>query len=80
MTFSRVMGMLPPVCAQAYTFHDKKILEASRKLVSLNFAAAAAELRVGARDDELVHVNVTCDGTWSKQGFAALYEVVVVAS
>ena len=72
--------MLPPVCAQAYTFHDKTILEASKGLVSLNFAAAAAKLRVDARDDELVHVKVTCDGTWSKRGFAALYGVVVVAS
>ena len=72
--------MLPPVCAQAYTFHDKKILEASRELVSLNFAAAAAELRLGARDDELVDVKVTCDGTWSMRGFEALYGVVVVAS
>ena len=44
-TFSGVMGMLPPVCAQAYISHNKKILEASRELVSLNFAAAA-ELRV----------------------------------
>ena len=43
------MGMLPPVCAQAYTYHNKKILEASRELVSLNFAAAAAKLCVGAR-------------------------------
>ena len=65
-TFSGVMGMLPPVCAQAYISHNKKILEASRELVSLNFAAA--ELRVGARDDELVDVKVTCDGTWSEQG------------
>ena len=36
-TLSGVMGMLPPVCAQAYIFHNKKILEASRELVSLNF-------------------------------------------
>ena len=77
-TFSGVMGMLPPFCAQAYTSHNKKILEASRELLSLNFAAA--ELRVGARDDELVDVKVTCDGTGSKQGFTALYGVVVVAS
>ena len=46
----------------------------------LNFAAAAAELRVDARDEELVDVNVTCDGTWSKRGFMVLYGVVVVAS
>ena len=25
-------------------------------------------------------MKVTCDGTWSKQGFTALYGVVVVAS
>ena len=75
------MGMLPPVCAQAYTFHNKKILEASRELISLNFAAAAvAELRVGTRDDELVDKKVTCDGTLSKWCFTALYGVVVVAS
>ena len=49
--------MLPPVCAQAYISYNKKILEASRELVSLNFAAA--ELCVGARDDELVDVKVT---------------------
>ena len=56
---------------------NKKILEASRELVSLNFAAAAAaELRVGAMDDELVDVKVTCDWTWSKWGFVALYGVV----
>ena len=59
-TFSGVMRMLPPVCAQAYISHNKKILEASRELVSLNFAAA--ELCVGARDDELVDVKVTCVG------------------
>ena len=29
--------------------NNKKILEASRELVSLSFAAAADELRVGAR-------------------------------
>ena len=46
----------------------------------ITFAAAAAELRVGARDDELVDVMVTCDGTWSKRGFSALYGVIVVAS
>ena len=56
-TFSGVMGKLPPVCAQAYISHNKKILEASRELVSLNFAAA--ELCVGDRDDELVDVKVT---------------------
>ena len=39
--------MLPPVCAQAYTSHNKKMLKASSELVSLNLAAA--ELRVGAR-------------------------------
>ena len=38
--------MLSQVCAQAYTSHKKMILEASRELASLNFAAA--ELRVGA--------------------------------
>ena len=79
-TFSGVMGMLPPVCAQAYTSHNKKILEASRELVSLNFVAAAAELCVGARDGELFDVKVTCDGTWSKRSFTALYGVVVVVS
>ena len=73
--------MLPPLCAQTYTSHNKKILEASRELVSLKFAAAAtAELRIGARDSELFDLKVTCDGTWSKWGFTALYGVVVVAS
>ena len=80
-SFSGVMRMLPPVCAQAYTSHNKKMLEASRELVSHNFAAAAAaELRVGATDDELVDVKVACDGTWSKWSFRAFYGVVVVAS
>ena len=74
-TFSGVMGMLPPVCAQAYISHNKNILEASRALVSLNFAAA--ELCVCARDDKLVDVKVTYDWTWSKWGFTALYGVVV---
>ena len=77
-TLSGVMRIMPPVCAQAYISHNKKILEASRELVSLNFAAA--ELCVGAMDDELVDAKVTCDGTWSKWGFTALYGVVVVAS
>ena len=40
-TFSGVMGMLPPVCAQAYISHNKKILEASRELY---LSTAAAEL------------------------------------
>ena len=60
-TFFGVVWMLPPVCAQAYISHNKNILEASRELVSLNFAAA--ELCI------LVDVKVTCDGTWSKRGF-----------
>ena len=77
-TSTGVMGMLRPVCAQAYISHNKKILEASRELVSLNFAAA--KLCVDARDDELVDVKVTCDGAWSKRSFTALYGVVVVAS
>ena len=72
------MGMLPPVCAQAYISHNKKTLEASRELVSLN--STAAELCVGARDDELVDVKVTCDGTWSKWGFTALSKFCSVCS
>ena len=43
-------------------------------------STAAAELCVGSRDDELVDMKVTCDGTWSKHGFTALYGVVVVSS
>ena len=29
---------------------------------------------------EVLDITVTCDGTWSKRGFTALYGVVVVAS
>ena len=69
-TFSGVMGMLLPVCAQAYISHNKNILEASRELLSLNCCCWTL---CSARDDELVDVKVTCDGTWSKRGFTTLW-------
>ena len=78
-TFSGVMGMLPLVSAQAYTSHSKKILGSFKGTVS-QLCWYCCRTSWSARDDELVDVKVTCDGTWSKQGFMALYGVVVLAS
>ena len=45
-----------------------------------NMVAASAHLHqsCGVPFDEIIDAAVTCDGTWSKRGFTAMYGVVAV--
>ena len=81
-TFCAIMNMLPPVSATSYSEHNSRIREASAADTEACQLAASVHLHdiVNVPHDEAIDVCVTCDGTWSKRGFTALYRVVVVAS
>ena len=49
-------------------------------LASQRRASAYLHHKHGIHQSEVLDITVTCDGTWSKRGFTALYGVVVVAS
>ena len=79
-TFTGLMGMHPPVSASNFSTHNKRLKEATDKVCAANQSAAAKHLRKDAAADEIVNVQVTCDGTWARRGHQSLYGVVVVAS
>ena len=67
---------------QSQLLQAHRIREESTTEATINQHAASIHLHdlYGVPDDEALDVCVTCDGTWSKRGFTALYGVVVVAS
>ena len=79
-TFCGMMGMLPPVSQRPYTTQNQNLFVASGEEREVSLAGAAAELRKGVPEDQILDITVTCDGTWARRGFQALYGIVVVAS
>lgn len=80
--FCAVMDMLPPVTPVSYTEHSTRIQQESEvfALASVERASAYLHHKHGVSQSDILDITVTCDGTWSKRGFTALYGVVVVAS
>ena len=64
-------------CA-AYSVHVNCMARVPIDSTLENIRAASAHLLQGVPPDEVINVTVTCDGTWSKRGFTAMYGVVVV--
>ena len=62
-TFCGLMGTLPPITKRAYASHNKKLYDSSLKEREASFAAAAAELRIDASEDDVIDITITCDGT-----------------
>ena len=81
-TFCAFMNTLPPVSPPCYSEYNQRILKASLAEAEASQKAAASQLHKlqGCLEGEVIDVAVTCDGTWSKRGFTAIYGVVVVAS
>lgn len=80
VAFTGLIGMNAPVAPRHYSNYNKKLAEASMAEREANMSSGAAVLHKDASEDELVDVRVTCDGTWSRRGFQALYGVVIVAA
>ena len=74
-TFFTKMDMLPPVWPSAFNLHNKAMSDASEKTALENMLAASVYLHAlhGAEPTEVVDIAVTCDGTWSKRGFTAVW-------
>ena len=81
-TFCAVMDMLPPLTRASYSEHNSHIHDESTAEAVASQQAASMHLHNlnGVPHEEVLDVCVTCDGTWSKRGFTALYGVVVVVS
>ena len=81
-TFCAMMVMLPPVTPASYSEHCSIVQEESEVVATASQNRASAYLHElhGVPQSSVLDVTVTCDGTWSKRGFTALYGVVVVAS
>ena len=70
--------MSPP----SYSIHNRLVLETSTTEATASQLTTSAYLHnlQGVAADEVTDVTVTCDGTWLKRGFTAIYGAVVVAS
>ena len=81
-TFCAIINTLSPVSPPCYSEHNKRILDTSMTEAEGSQRAAASYLheRQGYPNDQVTVIVVTCDGTWSKRGFTALYGVIVVTS
>ena len=78
--FTGIMGMLPPFSKPHFSSHTKAIHLASTAGKENQFSAAVGNLRKLAKYDEIVDIQVTCDGTWSRRGHQVNYGVVVIAA
>ena len=81
-TFSAFINMPPPLLWLSYTAHAQLILNLTSQKALKSREAMSQHLHMvhGLQEDDILDIIVTCDGTWSKRGFTALYGVVVVAS
>ena len=81
-TFLSFMNLPPPVTWHGYSAYMEEIARASLQQARKIREAASEHLHDmhGVKKDDLLDITVTCDGTWSKRGFTAMYGVVVVAS
>ena len=76
------MDMLPPIAPASYSEHCAVIRAESEAVAIASQDSTSAYLHdlEGVPQSNVLDITVTCDGTWSKRGFTALYGVVVVAS
>ena len=81
-TFLSFMNLPPPVTWHGYSAYMEEIARTSLQQAQKIREAASEHLydMHGVKKDDLLDITVTCDGTWSKRGFTAMYGVVVVAS
>ena len=81
-TISGFLGLPPPLTYRAFSdynlSHNKIIQEAS--IESQLSVSAPLHSLYDTKPNGIIDVTVTCDGTWSKRGFTALYGIVVVMS
>lgn len=79
---SAVLDLPPPVTDNSYSDHNVHICGVLRKHAEAEQLAAVGRLRHmhKAGPNDIVDVEVTFDGTWSKRGFTAPYGVCVVIS
>ena len=62
-----------------FSSHTKAIHLACTAEKENPFSAAVANLRKLAKDDEIVDIQITGDGIWSRRGHQAIYGVVIAA-
>lgn len=81
-SFCGMMDMLPPVVGSAFMVHNQSLAECALKVATDNMINASNHLHrlKGVNPNDILDVKVTCDGTWSRRGFAAIHGVVVVIS
>ena len=81
-TISGFLGLPPPLTYRAFSDYNlslNKIIQEASIESQLSVSAPLHSL-YDTKPNDTIDVTVTCDGTWSKRGFTALYGVVVVMS
>ena len=81
-TISGFLGLPPPLTYRAFSDYNlslNKIIQEASIESQLSVSAPLHSL-YDTKPNDIIDVTVTCDGTWSKRGFTALYGVVVVMS
>ena len=77
-SFCGIMDLPPPLSIPAYRDHNRRLAKISMECAGENMLAACLHQLRGVPCDEIIDIAVTCDGTWSKRGFTAMYGVVAV--
>ena len=79
--FCAVMNMPPPPAPNAYSRHNKALMEATKKVAGESMQAAASEVRhLKGSNDDIVNCGVSCDGTWQRRGHSSINGCVTVLS
>ena len=81
-TISGFMGLPPPLTFRAFSDYNlsiNKIIQEAT-IESQHSVSAHLHSQYDTKPNDVIDVTVTCDGTWSKRGFTALYGVTVVMS
>ena len=81
-TISGFMGLPPPLTSSAFSDYNLSINKIIQEATIESQLSAAAHLhsQYDTKPNDVIDVTVTCDGTWSKRGFTALYEASIVMS
>ena len=78
-SFTGIMSMLPPTLQTTlFQPHESNLLGFYSREREPVFCCWE-NLHKLVKDDEIVDIQVTCDGTWSRHGHQAIYGVVVTA-
>ena len=79
--FCTIMNMPPPPAPNAYSRHNKALMEAAKKVAVESMEAAAREIHhLKGGNTDIANCGVSCDGTWQRRGHSSMNGCVTILS